>query len=217
MSTLKKINNSSSTRLFVALLVGIAAAIIGLLNHIGSISLLIGWEVAVLTLIIWVWAITWPMDHKRTAEFARREDPGRVGVDILLILASVASLGAVGYALFQANSTADNTRQLLLTCISLFSVVVSWALIHTIYTLRYARLYFSDDAETSVDFNNEQHVAYSDFYYVALTVGMTFQVADTNIKGSYFRKTILRHSLLSYAFGTVIIATTISLISGLGK
>ncbi len=217
MSTIKKINNSSSTRLVVALVIGVIAASIGLLNKLGSISLLIGWEAAVLTFVVWVWVITWPMDHQRTAVFAKREDPGRVGVDILLLLASVASLGAVGYALFEAHSTTDSGRQLLLTCISLFSVVVSWVLIHTIYTLRYARFYFSDDAETSVDFNHQQRIAYADFYYVAFTVGMTFQVADTNIVGSYFRKSVLRHALLSYAFGTVIIATTVSLISSLGK
>jgi uncharacterized membrane protein len=217
MSTIKKINSSSSIRLIVALFIGVVIALIGLLSHVGTISILIGWEVAVITFILWIWFIIWPMSHKRTSDFAQREDPGRVGVDILLILASLASLGAVGYALFQAHTTADTGRQLLLTIISLFSVVVSWILVHTIYALRYARFYYSKEIDGTIDFNKEHRPAYSDFIYIAFTVGMTYQVSDTAIVGTEFRKTVLRHAVLSYVFGTVIVATTISLIAGLGK
>lgn len=157
------------------------------------------------------------MSHERTSEFALREDPGRVGVDVILILASIASLGAVGYALFEAHATNDNGLQLLLTLISLFSVVVSWILVHTIYALRYARFYYSKEIDGTIDFNKDHKPAYSDFIYVAFTVGMTYQISDTNIIGTEFRKTVLRHAILSYVFGTVIVATTISLIAGLGK
>lgn len=217
MHILKNINNSSSIRLIVALLIGIATAYAGLLAHAGTIAILIGWEVAVVIFIVWIWFIIWPMDHKKTSEFAQREDPGRVGVDILLILASLASLGAVGYALFQAHTTGDSGRQLLLTLISLFSVVVSWILIHTIYSLRYAHFYYSKETDGTIDFNGGHKPAYSDFIYVAFTVGMTFQIADTSVTGTGFRKTVLSHALLSYVFGTVIVATTISLIAGLGN
>ncbi|HEY8992865.1 MAG TPA: DUF1345 domain-containing protein [Candidatus Microsaccharimonas sp.] len=217
MSTIKKINSSSTIRLLTALIIGIIVAVIGFLNHFGNVSILIGWEVAVIIFVVWIWFIIWPMGHERTSAFAQREDPGRVGVDILLILASLASLGAVGYALFEAHTTSDNSRQLLLTVISLFSVVVSWVLIHTIYALRYARFYFSKEIDGTIDFKKDHKPAYSDFIYVAFTIGMTFQVSDTDLIGTEFRKTVLRHAILSYVFGTVIVATTISLIAGLGK
>jgi len=217
MSTIKKINSSSTIRLLVALIAGIAIAIIGTLSQLGSISILIGWEGAVIIFITWIWLIIWPMSHARTAAFALREDPGRVGVDILLTLASIASLVAVGFALFEAHMTADTIQQLLLTLISLFGVVVSWILIHTLYALRYARFYYSKEITGTIDFKNDHVPAYSDFLYVAFTIGMTFQVSDTDMIGTEFRKTALRHALLSYVFGTVIVATTISLIAGLGK
>ena len=217
MSTIKKINSSSTIRLITAFVIGIIVAAIGLLSHLGNVSILIGWEAAVIIFVVWIWCIIWPMGHERTAAFAQREDPGRVGVDVLLILASFASLGAVGYALVEAHTTTDNGRHLLLTLISLFSVVVSWILIHTIYALRYARFYYSQELEGTIDFNGDKKPTYSDFLYVAFTVGMTFQVSDTNIVGTGFRKIILSHAVLSYVFGTVIVATTISLIAGLGK
>lgn len=215
MSTIKKINNSSTIRLVVALLAGIAVTVIGLMLHIGVVSLLIGWEVAVVVFVAWVWLIIWPMNHKRTSEFAQREDPGRVGVDILLILASVASLIGVGYALVEAGNADTNAHKLTLTLISLLSVLVSWFLIHTIYALRYARFFYGKDFEGTITFDAKNTPAYTDFLYVAFTLGMTFQVSDTNIVGSEFRKYVIRHALLSYAFGTIIVATTINLIAGL--
>lgn len=216
MSTLNKINSSSATRLIVALIIGVIVTTTGLLTHVGLISILIGWEAAVLTFVIWLWFIIWPMDHKQTSLFALREDPGRVSVDIILILASIASLGAVGFALVEASSTSDTTRQLFLTLVSLASVVVSWFLIHTVYTLRYARFYYSKEVDGSVDFSGNKP-AYADFVYLAFTIGMTYQVSDTTLNGTEFRKNAIRHALLSYLFGTVIVATTISLIAGLGN
>jgi uncharacterized membrane protein len=217
MSTIKKINSSSTIRLIVALIIGIAVALTGLFIGAGLISILIGWEVAVIIFILWIWLIIWPMDHHRTEDFAQREDPGRVGVDILLILASIASLGAVGYALFQAHKTTSDSHSLLLTLISLFSIVVSWFLVHTIYALRYARFYYSKDVAGSINFNSNEKPAYSDFIYVAFSVGMTFGITDTAVNGTSFRKTVLRHTLLSYVFGTVIVATIINLIASLGQ
>ena len=65
--------------------------------------------------------------------------------------------------------------------------------------------------------NCRGRAGYIDFAYLALTIGMTFQVSDTNLKTTSIRRTALRHALLSYAFGTLIIATTINLVAGLTK
>jgi len=156
------------------------------------------------------------MGHEQTARFALREDPSRVGADIILILASLASLVAVGFALYEAHFS-TGLQHSILTLVGILSVVLSWVLIHTIYTLRYARLYYAGIAEGGVNFKKDHNPTYSDFIYLAFTIGMTFQVADTDLLGSEFRKTVLRHALLAYVFGTVIVATTVSLIAGLGR
>lgn len=216
MALFHKINKSAGKRFVIALIVGIIATLILKSLNIGNISFLLGWDIAVIVFVIWVMFIILPMDHKRTAAYALREDPSRAGADIALLSAAVASLGAVIFALFQAAHSSGG-HQILLTIISIGSVVVAWVLIHTLYTLRYAVLYYSKDVVGSIDFKHDHQPEYSDFAYLAFTVGMTYQVADTDLIGSEFRKTVLRHSLLSYVFGTVIIATTISLISGLGR
>jgi len=68
-----------------------------------------------------------------------------------------------------------------------------------------------------VDFNEDEPPCYTDFAYLAFTLGMTFQVSDTDLKTKVIRRTALQHALLSYLFGTVIIASMINLVAGLGR
>ena len=93
-------------------------------------------------------------------------------------------------------------------------VVVSWITVHTLFTLRYARLYY-DGPEGGIDFQSDDLPDYLDFVYLAFTVGMTFQVSDTNISDRRIRRAITRHALLGYLFGTVIIGVTINVVGGL--
>ena len=82
--------------------------------------------------------------------------------------------------------------------------------------LRYAKLFYQGKPE-GVNFNEDALPDYADFLYLALTIGMTFQVSDTNLTTKAIRRTALRHAVLSYMYGALIIATTINLIAGLGK
>ena len=95
----------------------------------------------------------------------------------------------------------------------MLTVLLSWSLVHTLFALRYARLYYADGAG-GIDFKNDDAPDYADFAYVAFTVGMTFQVSDTDIQLRGIRRTVLGHALLAYVFGTVIIAVTINVIAG---
>jgi uncharacterized membrane protein len=46
---------------------------------------------------------------------------------------------------------------------------------------------------------------------------MTYQVSDTELRTRAIRATALRHALLSYLLGAIVLAVTINLIAGLGK
>ena len=87
---------------------------------------------------------------------------------------------------------------------------------HTLYAARYARLYYTPPIG-GVDFNDDEPPAYSDFAYLAFTLGMTYQVSDTSLRGRAMRRTALWHALLSYLLGAVIIAATINLLAGLAR
>jgi hypothetical protein len=78
---------------------------------------------------------------------------------------------------------------------------------------RGASQYYSSD--TGIDFNQDRPPQYTDFAYVSFTLGMTYQVSDADITNHPIRSTVLRHTLLSFVFGSVILATTINLVAGL--
>jgi uncharacterized membrane protein len=175
---------------------------------------LLAWDFACIGYECWVWTTIWPRDAASTARVAVRVDPTRAIADVLVQAAAIASLAAVGVVLGQA-AKHHGAEQVLLAALGVVSVALSWVVVHTVYTLRYARLYYSPP-EGGVQFNTSEPPRFSDFAYLAFTLGMTFQVSDTNLQTTTFRKVALGQSLLSYLFGTVIVAATVNLIVSLG-
>jgi uncharacterized membrane protein len=191
------------------ILVGIA---VGLLTGDWELGLLGGIDGATAFWVTRVWRTIRRLDGDQTAGLARREDPSRGAADLLLLTAAVASLVAVGLVLVRAAHAASGRD--LLVGFGLVSVALAWLLVHTLFTLIYARLYFDGD-DGGIDFNQHDRPCYRDFAYLAFTIGMTFQVSDTDIKDRPIRAAALRHALLSYMFGTGILATTVNLVATL--
>ncbi|HVA76074.1 MAG TPA: DUF1345 domain-containing protein [Acidimicrobiales bacterium] len=174
---------------------------------------LLVWVAASLTWVASVWISITPMDAVSTSLNATREDPHGPPADALLLSASVASLGAVVLGVLKAAHAHGSEKVLLLTA-GVTTIIGSWAVVHTVFTLRYAALYYRGPDE-GVNFNEDDKPCYLDFAYLAFTVGMTYQVSDTNLTTKAMRHTALRHALMSYLLGTVIIAATINVAAGL--
>jgi uncharacterized membrane protein len=206
---------STGMRIAVSALVGAVVAVVAILLGAAVSAPAIGWDAGALTFLAWTWLTIGRMSAQDTAVHATREDPSRPVSDVLLLAAAVVSLAAVGIVLVRANSE-QGAAQDLLAGIGVATVALSWVVVHTVYTLQYARLYYSDEPG-GVDFNQAVPPRYADFAYLSLTLGMTFQVSDTDLQTSTIRATALRQALLSYLFGVVIVATTINLIASLGS
>jgi len=176
--------------------------------------LLIGWDVTCLVYLATAWIKIWPRSVSETAHLAEYTDPTRAAADALALSAAVASLGTVAVVLVSANRS-PGPGEIVRIVFALVSIVLSWAVVHTLFTLRYAHLYY-DGVDGGVDFNGDQP-RYSDFAYLSFTIGMTFQVSDTALQTNLIRRTALMHGLLSYLFGTGILAITINLVASLGS
>jgi uncharacterized membrane protein len=207
--------SGSRPRLVVMAVVGIAVAIVVGATAKWVLAPMAGWGAAAITFNAWVWLSIGRMTAKQTKTHATREDPSRAATDLLILWAGVVSLGAVGLVLGAASS-ANGATAGILAALTIVSVALSWFLIHTLFTFRYAMLYYADYLG-GVDFNQDEPPRYTDFAYLAFTLGMTFQVSDTDLKNHLIRVTALRHALLSYLFGAVILATTINLVAGLSS
>lgn len=212
-SVLTSTRDTVAIRLVIAALLGGAVAVaVG--NTVGWRFAIAGWVVAAGVYVGWTRLILARMDAEQTCRYATREDPTRSVAELITMSASVASLGGVGYVVAAASRTGAGA--VAAAVVGVLTVAASWFVVHTIFTVHYARLYYSDEPG-GINFHDPEPPRFRDFAYVAFTVGMTFQVSDTEIGLTSIRATVLRHALLSYLLGAVILAVTINLIAGLGS
>lgn len=207
--------HSNNVRVGVSALFGVAGALVALALRVRPMAPLIGWDVGALTYVAWTLGTTYRLNAADTARLATREDPDRVAFDLAMLAASVVSLVAVGVTLIESGK-ASGSDQTALVVTSVVSVVLSWLLVHTVYGLVYARLYY-DEPKGGIDFNSEDDPDYRDFAYLAFTIGMTYQVSDTAISDRRIRRVALHQAAVAYLFGTVILATTINLVASLAR
>jgi uncharacterized membrane protein len=199
------------TRFTVAVIVAIIAGVIAAQLTNRNQTLLIGWDAGALALLIMLWKDFTGHNAEHTALIAKRDDMNRSLSDVVLVVASFASIAAVAVLL---KGSAGKGATLSDIGFGLLSIIISWAVVHSVFMLRYAALYYQQ-GEGGIDFNDDSRPRFSDFAYLAFTIGMTYQVSDTSFKNSLFRKVALRHALISFIFGTAIIATTINFIASL--
>jgi uncharacterized membrane protein len=190
----------------------VAAALAVIRGASWSVAALFAEDVAALVFLVWVWSTIATADAAATSRLARAEDASRAAAEAVLIGAGAGSLLAVVFTLGQAGHAGPPARGLL-TALAIGSVALAWMSVHTVYLLRYARRYYSPP-EGGIDFHGEAP-DYVDFAYLALTIGMTFQISDTDITAKGVRRAALHHALLSYVFGTVIVAITVSSVAAL--
>ncbi|QAY70498.1 DUF1345 domain-containing protein [Xylanimonas protaetiae] len=198
-------------KLGVAALVGVAAGV-ALQVESAVAAVLGGWAVAGLLFVGWTLAVVTPMGPRATAEHALREEPARAAERLVVLLAAFASLAGLVVVLVQGGLRVQSATAVAV----LAAVVASWGCIHTLFALRYARLYYSEPAG-GIDFHLDDGDApsYTDFTYVAFTVGMSFAVSDTDLRTTTMRRTAQTQALLSYLYGTVIVALLVNLVAGL--
>ena len=203
-------------RAITVLIAGLIVVVVLLPFVAWGLALTGGWDAAALTFLLTIWPIIVRADSSRAPQFAAREDETEGSARTLLVGAGVASLLGAGYALHLAGQHNSASRALLIGT-AVLTVVLSWTLINTVYTLRYADQHFRS-GHGGIAFGAEdgqQQPGYRDFAYVAFTIGMCYQVSDTTLRDPQIRRTVLAHAILSYVFGVVIVAGSVNLISGL--
>ena len=178
---------------------------------------MIGWDTFSLCMLIFTWItfkITTPAEIRRQASL---QDSSRLVIFIIVLISTMASFFAVLILLTTKNIAHDTLDFTIAICGMLFS----WFLVHTIFTMRYAHIYYGDLESNSnihaggLEFPNDDKPGYIDFAYFSFVLGMTFQVSDVEISSKNLRKLALLHGILSFGFNTVIVALTINVVAGL--
>ena len=199
----------------ISLAIGLVVGIFAWMTTRHSFGPSLAWDGVAVAFIALKWWDVRKLDAEQTRSLAVVEDASRLLDEALVLVAAAVSLVTVAFVL-SFSGGADPAERVLRSVLGIVSVVLGWAVVHTVYTLRYARMYYTEP-ERGIDFNSDEPPRYIDFAYVAFGIGMAFQVADTNLTQRRFRSVVLRHSLLSFMFATVILATTINLVAGLNS
>jgi uncharacterized membrane protein len=180
--------------------------------------LLTAWDGFALSTLLVAWAIILGASVGHIRRIATREDPGRVASFGLVLVLSGVSLGAV-IVLLSSMRHAHDALLLPHVVAAVAGVLTAWLLVHTLFTLRYAHIFYTTEAgrqEGGLEFpGNELEPDYLDFAYFSFTIGMTAQTADVSISDRGIRRLVLVHGLLSFGFNTAVVALTISGLAGL--
>jgi len=202
---------SAIVRLVLAVLVGsIVALLVGSLSD-SAMGVLAGIAATGALFTASGWVLLWPMDAELTRVDAHREAFRPLIEEMVVVAAAVLALVSIVVLLVRTRSDTDSAA----AATALAGVVAAWASLHLTYATRYAYLYYTPPVG-GIDFNDSGYrPAFRDFFYFSYNLGMTYQVSDTAVTDPAIRSVALRHCLLSYLFGTGILATAINLVAGL--
>jgi uncharacterized membrane protein len=213
VSELPSIQGLARRRIFVGAAAGlVAGGVAVLVGASWSVAVLVGWDALALVFLSWVWTTIFSKDDKGTAQLALAEDDSRATADGVILCASIASLVAIFFTLSEAAKNSGG-HGVFLASLAVGSIFLGWTAIQTTFTLMYARLFYTPP---SGGFDFEDGAPdYRDFAYTAVTIGMTYQVSDTTVTQKRLRRVVVRHAILSFIFGTTIIAVAISAVANL--
>jgi len=184
-------------------------------------TILITWISFALMVIILDWIVILSCHPQEVRKIARLQDSSYTFLFLFVITASLMSFIAIVFLLKSAkgHQGPSITDHILL---AIGAVIVSWFLVHTVFALRYAHLYYDTDTDDGqprkaggLDFPEEKEPDYLDMVYFSFVIGMTFQVSDVEISSRQIRRLALLHGFLSFIFNTAILALSINVISGL--
>jgi uncharacterized membrane protein len=203
-------------RLLVALSAGAGAAILTSAHGAPSIAVVVAWDAFALVLLALAWVRIAAGRPTHFVKGAQLQDFGSTVMFVGTLVAACVSLFAVGY-LLGTGKPADKQALLGHVLLAALTVVVSWSLVHTLFTLHYARMFQGkhNREKGGISFPGGQEPDYLDFAYFSFVIGMTCQVSDVDITGKAIRRMALLHGLVSFAFNAAILALAINIVSTL--
>ena len=198
-------------RLFVC--AAVAAAVMTGLAFVAAwhlpARLLVGWDIGIALYLVLAFHMMTVSTIDEIRRRAAREDEGQAAILVLTVVAALASLAAI-FALLSESARKGRPAQSVI--LAIVTIVLSWALIHTIFALHYAHEFYDETAGGGLAFpGDEKEPDYWDFVYFSFIIGMTSQVSDVGIVNKQIRRTATAHGVIAFFFNAALLALTINL------
>lgn len=184
-----------------------------------SNRLILVWDMFCVSMIMFSWILFIKTNSDDLCMVVEKQDDGLKIIFTIVLVAVFFSIFGTLALLVEKNGTTVN--KFWHTIIALSPVLLSWVLLHTMFAIRYAHLYHDHNLLGTgskvggIEFPTKEAPDYVDFAYFSFVIGMTFQVSDVTVSSRTIRRFVLMHSIISFAFNTIIVALTINTLAGL--
>jgi len=202
-------------KLWIAALVGVVLVVILPSHWNGILRVLVGWNGAVFVLVPLTYLWMKKLDAKALRAKYVEEDPTAPVILLVTVVAALVSVLGIIALLSTARQVppAERAAHLLVACLTIMS---SWALVHTMFTIRYADMFYSVlDGDPPLSFPDTAEPVFWDFAYFAFTIGVACQTADVSTRQTEMRRMVTVHSVISFVFNLAILGFAINVSAGL--
>ena len=200
-------------RLAAAFAVGLAAAVLTPGDPVNRA--LVGWNVAA-----WLYLaqVAWAMFHADHAHLKRVAEAQAESIVVVLMIVLVGALASLAGTVLQLSAAnGHEAGSLGRVALAVLTVIGSWLLVPTLFTLAYASRFYESGEGGGLGFpeGKDYRPHYADFLYVAITIAVASQTSDVLISNAAMRRLVLLQSVVSFGFNTAVLAFTINLAAGM--
>jgi uncharacterized membrane protein len=203
-------------KLWIAAAVGVLIAIALPSQLSGICRVLLGWNGAILVFAPLIFIRMRRLDSGQLRAHYEEEDPTAPVILLVVVIAALLSVLAIVTLLstLKQVAAADRAGHLLLGTLT---IVSSWVLVHTMFTLHYADIYYSvaDGGQAPLSFPHTPKPLFWDFLYFSFTIGVACQTADVATTQTEIRRTVTVHSIIAFVFNLFVLGFAINVSAGL--
>ena len=176
---------------------------------------LVSWNGGVILFLVWVFV--WMSDCSAEQLYMKYKEEDETAAIILVTVVCAALLSLVAIILLLSTvKHVEGMERALHVSLAALTVVSSWLLVPTMFTLHYADAFYSaTDDDRPLLFPQTLRPVFWDFAYFSFTIAAACQTADVSTANTSIRKAVLAHSVIAFVFNASILGFAVNISAGL--
>lgn len=163
---------------------------------------------------------TWTLSTQQTRQIFERWKSIESFVALRTVALVFMSVGLLSFCINDLHDTKNvlpNQVQVLSTFLALF---MTWLQLHNGFAIYYAKSYYEQNPRSLHDGEPQQgfvfqgaEPTFSDFLYVAYSIGLTYSMTDCSVEDSGIRRVVIIHCIAAFLFASTVLSIILSLVT----
>jgi uncharacterized membrane protein len=154
------------------------------------------------------------LDDKGIHARYQEDDPTGPVILLVVTVGALASLVAI-VALLATAKQVPPARRFLHVGLAAATIMESWILVGTMFTIHYASMYYRAVDDPPLRFPQTARPIFWDFIYFSFTIAAACQTADVSTTRVSIRRFVTAQTLISFLFNVSILGFAINVTAGL--